>query len=282
MLSFFQSFNANSLSFQMALSALLILFGWGLNSVLSRLMKKRFMDQRDPELLALLISTRNYIGFGCGVLVFLLWAGEIRHGLISIAALVAALILASKEMWSNFFGMVTRSVVRPFAVGDLIEIAGMRGRVVDMDSFTVRLLVYGAAGQVTGKIAEIPNSVLLTTPVVNHSLAGDYSFQFSQISLPLEGMDINKSARYLKQCAEEVCKGFIEEALAWFEHRGRELHIEFPSGKPFVFISPKDYRQVDLILRFPCPAGKKVTIEQAILTLFYERYDELKKEQIIG
>lgn len=282
MLSFLSYFNANSLSFQAALSALVVLLGWGLNSLLSRLMKKRFTDHRDPELLSLLISTRNYIGFGCGVLIFFLWVGEIRHGLISIAALVAALILASKEMWSNFFGMVTRSIVRPFAVGDLVEVAGLRGRVVDMDSFTVRILVYGAAGQVTGKIAEIPNSTLLTSPVINHSIAGDYSFQFSQISVPLEGTDINKSARYLKQCAEEVCKDFTEEALAWFEQRGRQLHIEFPSGKPFVFISPKDYRQVDLILRFPCPAGKKVTIEQAILTLFYERFDELKKEQIIG
>lgn len=273
---FIKTWNWDTTLAQVVLSVALLLIAFLINKSVSSFFKLRYKDPRSPRLLSALISTRNTVGFATFILIVVLWAGEIRHVVFSIAAIAAALILASKEMWTNFFGMVSRTFVKPFEIGDIIEVANFKGRVIDMDSFTVKVLLHGTAGQTTAKIAEIPNGLFLTNPVINHSPVGKYSFNFTSVWINPEVADVPAHLVFLEEAANEFCNSFLDEARLEIDTISAMLHLELPSVKPRVLIVPKDSKNLCLLLRYPCLSSEKVSSEQKILTDYFVKAKELK------
>ncbi|MFY8044469.1 MAG: mechanosensitive ion channel domain-containing protein, partial [Rhodoferax sp.] len=76
------------------------------------------------------------------------------------------------------------TVVQHFKIGDMIEFQQLRGRVVDIDMFATTLVELDKAGQRTGKVAEFPNGLLLTHPLVNSSPNGEYALHTIRIPIP--------------------------------------------------------------------------------------------------
>jgi small-conductance mechanosensitive channel len=253
---------------QLLMTVGLVVFAFLLNRFIRNLLRRRHDNPRAPELLSALIGTRNSI---VGVTVFavlIIWIGEIRHALFSLAAIAAAFLLISKEFWMNLFGMLLRTVGQPFNVGDVVEINGHTGRVVDMDSLTFKLLAYGPMGLVTSKVVEFPNSVLLSHPVVNCSQAGAFGFQFMRICLRPDD-DIIKAQKLLEHAAIQVCAPYVDQAHRWFERKGNQWHVDFPDASVRVLIESRDFEQVDLLVRFACPSSQRVQLQQEITHAFY-------------
>jgi small-conductance mechanosensitive channel len=253
---------------QVLLSVFIVSLAVFLNQVIARLIRRRFDNPRDPELLIALVGTRNaLVGITAFTFIFI-WLGEIRHALFSLAAIAAAFLLISKEFWMNFFGMLLRTVGQPFNIGDVIDINGHTGRVVDMDSLTFKLLSYSAMGLMTSRVVEMPNAILLTHPVVNHSMSGAFGFQFMRICLKSSD-PIAKAQLLLEEAALQVCQPYTEEAQAWFERKGNQMHVDFPNASVRVLIESINHDQVDLVVRFPSPVSQKVQIQQEIIKAFY-------------
>jgi small-conductance mechanosensitive channel len=253
------------------LSFFIVAFAFLLNRFIARLIRRRFENPRDPELLIALIGTRNAIvGIAAFTFIFI-WLGEIRHALFSLAAIAAAFLLISKEFWMNFFGMLLRTVGQPFNIGDVIEINGHTGRVVDMDSLTFKLLAYGPMGLMTSRVVEMPNAILLTHPVVNHSMSGAFGFQFMRVCLKSTD-PISQAKILLEEAALQVCQPYTKEAQAWFERKGNQMHVDFPDASVRVLIESKDHDQVDLVVRFPSPVSQKVQVQQEIIRAFYDAW----------
>lgn len=256
---------------QVLLSVFIISFAVFLNHVIARLIRRRFNNPRDPELLVALVGTRNtLVGITAFTFIFI-WLGEIRHALFSLAAIAAAFLLISKEFWMNFFGMLLRAVGQPFNIGDVIDINGHTGRVVDMDSLTFKLLSYSSMGLMTSRVVEMPNAILLTHPVVNHSMSGAFGFQFMRICLKSSD-PIAKAQLLLEEAALQVCQPYTQEAQAWFERKGNQMHVDFPNASVRVLIESIDHDQVDLVVRFPSPVSQKVQIQQEIIRAFYSAW----------
>lgn len=67
------------------------------------------------------------------------WASTIAGFALSLAAVAGAVLIVSKELLMCVLGYLYITFVRPFKVGDLIEINQLHGRVIDIDIFATTL-----------------------------------------------------------------------------------------------------------------------------------------------
>ena len=111
--------------------------------------------------------------FGLAVI----WATQIQTLALSMFAVAAAIVVATKELIMCLSGSILRSVTKQYSVGDYIEVNGLRGRVVDINLLNTLMMQIGPnplVGQLSGKTLSFPNSLLLNHSVRRDNILGDY------------------------------------------------------------------------------------------------------------
>jgi small-conductance mechanosensitive channel len=96
------------------------------------------------------------------------WLSEIQNLVFSLAAVMVALVIATKELLMCVAGAMLRLGGHLFKVGDRIEINGLHGEVIDHGLFSTTIMEtprasLGHAG--TGRRMTLPNSLFLACPV---------------------------------------------------------------------------------------------------------------------
>lgn len=89
------------------------------------------------------VSIRNSMVFVLLVGLVVIWAYELQAFAVSLVALAAALVLATKKLHLCWSGAALRVGGKVYSVSDLIRIAGHRGVVLDHDIFATKLLEIG-------------------------------------------------------------------------------------------------------------------------------------------
>lgn len=203
-----------------------------------------------------------------GVGVAVIWA-EALHGVaLSIAAVAVAVVIATKELLLCLSGAFLRTASRSFAVGDRIEIAGLRGNVVDAGALTTTLLeVAPGSARQTGRTVIVPNSLFLTERAVNETYARAFGLMLVRIPLAADA-DWRQAERRLLEIAREECAPHLELARRHSTEEGWERGLGPDSVEPSVTLSLSEPGRIDLLLRFPAPTRSSARVEQAILRRF--------------
>ena len=196
-----------------------------------------------------------------------IWASELRTMAISLAAMVVAVVLATKELFQCLTGGFLKVSSRSFGLGDRIEVGAVRGDVIDQTLLTTTILEIGPGNvthQHTGRAVTLPNSVYLTTSVINESFTHDYVLHVFTVPMSM-GDDWESARDKLLAAAGDVCGGYLDEARRHIYKRTTREGIESLSVDPRVTLSLPAPGRVDLIVRVPTPARRKGRVEQAIL-----------------
>jgi len=193
------------------------------------------------------------------------WASTIAGFALSLAAVAGAMLIVSKELLMCVLGYLYLTLVRPFKVGDLIESSLFSGRVVDIDMFATTLAEYGHAGQVTGKVVEFPNGLLLTTPVKNVSPTGEYVLHLMRVPVPAAMVcDLVSIEDTARTAAELATREWQEQAEAHFRKLANEDFISYSSGRIKVLWDFVDPEHLMLIIRITCPVAMRLKVEQSV------------------
>jgi small-conductance mechanosensitive channel len=229
-----------------------------------------------PEVrLRLLINVRNGL-----VLLFLLglaaiWAAELQAFALSVVALAAAFVLATKELIMCISGSILRTTGNLFSVGDRVEIGTYRGEVIDYNMFSTTLLEIGPGHSFhvhTGRTVSIPNSMLFNTSVINESALEAYVVHVFPIPVRIED-DWVRAERILLEAALAECGPFLDEAKENMQRLTGTHGFSAPSVEPRVTLRLIDPSRIELLVRIPAPAGRQGRLEQAILRRFlYDFY----------
>lgn len=212
-----------------------------------------------------LVWARNVIWFMVFFIIISVWASTIAGFALSLAAVAGAVLIVSKELLMCVLGYLYITFVRPFKVGDLIEINRLSGRVIDIDVFATTLAELGYAGQQTGKIAEFPNGLLLTTPLKNTSLTGEYVLHLFRMPVPPEALhDLAKVESAALAAANDATQSWQADAEAHFRRISVESFINFPSGRNKVLWDFSDPDQLMLVVRVTCPSHLRLKVEQSV------------------
>ena len=255
---------------------------------LFKLFVKRF-PKISPDLkngIVLTVSITQLIILTMGTFILL---GQHQEAFVAISTVSATIIgLASISVASNLFGGIYLLVTRPFKVGDMIRVQGSFGIVEAIGLHFTRII------QLDKTIVTIPNSNLLTAPLLNYNIPGqdiwlqpieildkkikfdilspDYSadppcvrfrwvipFSFNAIDPPL-------SIRTLRERLDKIC----EEYTSVFGY------------KPEYFLGRHDFRQNVIFLTTASDAyiifnSWKYLMESILETVYSELQEEVSE-----
>lgn len=200
--------------------------------------------------------------------VVVVWGEELRTIAISLVALAAALAIATKELLMCLLGSTLRASGSSFRVGDRIEVAGVRGDVLDIGPLTTTVLEVGPGQSIhqrTGRTVTVPNSVFLSHSVVNETTSTDYVLHVLRV--PFASDDDWKGARErLQAIASRRCAEWIDGARhALTQASPSGVGVNLISTDPVVYLETPEPGRVELLLRFPVPVRRRGRVAQQIL-----------------
>jgi small-conductance mechanosensitive channel len=262
----------DSTLYSIVASVVLLFLVLAARSVLSQVILRN-VDQSEARL-KWLVTLRNVL------LLFLLggivaiWAQEIKTFALSLVAIAAAFVLATKELIQCVSGYLIRTTGSAYDIGDRIEIGNYRGEVIDHNMLTTTLIEIGpgrAFHMHTGRTIVVPNSLLITAPVVNESALEQYVVHVFSIPIRVDE-DWARAEQILLDAAQAECTPFLDDARRHMRALERRHGISSPSVDPRIAATIPEPGRLSLLVRVPAPIGRQGRIEQAILRRFLAEF----------
>jgi small-conductance mechanosensitive channel len=236
-----------------ALSMLaVVLAGYGLYVVVSGFLVARTADRRREgdvrNVVRLLFVAATAVG-ALGVLTEQ-WVGL----LFSLGVVGFAVTFALQQPLFSLIGWVYIVVKRPYRVGDRVTIEGSRGDVVEVDFFVTTLWEAGgdlvSTNQPSGRIVTLPNSVVLSSHVHNHSWEG-FPFVWNELAVQVSyETDLAFTRRLMIDVADDYLGDEMAARIATYRERLAETAVELEVGdRPTVNVQQRE-SWVELRLRY--------------------------------
>ncbi|MCC7548579.1 MAG: mechanosensitive ion channel [Burkholderiales bacterium] len=236
------------------------------NVAISTVLRSRSWLSRETKLRGS-VFWRNFSLLLALLALLFVWRAELRAAALSLAALSVALVLAGKELFTSILGYVHRTTTGTFRFGDVIEINGVRGEVIDQTLLSTTMLEMSEEHQFTGRLVQFPNSFFVLHPVRNFSSLGNY--QLGILAVPLAApAEVERAKATLESVAREVCSEYIAPTGRALRALEGEQFIVMPSAEPRVTVRLPDAGKIVLALRFPCPSDQRTRTEQEILVRY--------------
>lgn len=248
---------------------------WVARRVAGRVLTRRVQD---PKGLFLWRRTSSYIAVIVGlVLLARIWFHSFS-GLATFLGLASAgIAIALREIIANIAGWFYIILRRPFVLGDRIEVAGVRGDVVDIRVLGFSLMEVGkwvAADQSTGRIVHVPNGKVFSEHVANYSSGTNHIWEEVPVLITFES-----DWRKAKGIMEDAMAGIVQDATELTSVRsdeaGRYLIYQGVST-PIVYTSVQS-SGVLLTARFPVqPRQRRGSVQnvwETLLDAFAEHDD---------
>lgn len=245
--------------------ALLVLRGVLLNLYLRRHPHYSIEEKRRSLVLSRNLTLILTI-FGLAII----WATQIQTLALSMFAVAAAIVVATKELIMCLSGSILRSVTKQYSIGDYIEVNGLRGLVVDINLLNTLMMQIGPnplVGQLSGKTLSFPNSLLLNHSVRRDNILGDYVIHTVEIPVPIH-LDSDVIVGRLKAVLEPLCQPYVPAIQRHLENVQAEKLFITPAAQPRVTRVPHDDKVYLIIVRYASPVAKRLEIQQAVLDEF--------------
>lgn len=207
----------------------------------------------------------------------LIWASEIRTFAVSLVALAVAMVIATKELILCVLGAIFRTGTNAYGVGDVIEVNGIRGQVIDQTLLGTTVMEV-ISSQYTGRSVTFPNSLMLTLPTYNESYIGRFTVKMLTVPVASD-TDWQYAEQLLLEAAHAECDPFLEEVRNHMQHMQGRYGISTPSPEPKVLVTLPAPEVIHLLLRFPTPDHARDRLEQAILRRFLGEFQPVPPER---
>jgi small-conductance mechanosensitive channel len=238
------------------------------NLLISAALRRRGWLSRETKLRAS-VFWRNFSFFIALLALIFIWRTELRAAALSLAAFALAAVLGGKEMITSMMGYIHRTTSRSFGFGDVIEINGIKGEVIDQTLLSTTVLEMSEEHLFTGRVVQFPNSFYVSHAVKNHSRLGNY--QLALVNIPLApGSNVTAEKEALASAARTVCSDYISPTHDALRELEGEQFIVMPSAEPRVTVRLGDGGKASLLLRFPCPTNQRTRTEQDVIAKYLE------------
>ena len=195
--------------------------------------------------------------------------------LTSIGIIGAGLAVALQDVVKDIVGWLVIVQRRPFTLGHRIAIGPYTGDVIDISVLRTTLLEVSHPGEErVGKAIFVPNSLLLTQPVLNYHTTSDYIKAEMQVTITYES-DWRKAEQLLYQLIEEETAPYTEEARKQHQHRMWIYHEAKEPTAAMVYMEAGSSGIV-FTLRFPIPIGSRRFVTTKLTRRILEKFAQEK------
>ena len=196
-----------------------------------------------------------------------LWIEEFRHLLTLLGIVSVGLAIAYKETVMNLTGGIFILWNRVFREGDRIQIGPHHGDVIGFGLFYFTLMEVGewvASEQSTGRIISVPNSLVITMPIVNYNRCFPYIWNEIPVRLTTDS-DRRKAEAILLDIASRQSEPLVEPAQQCLRRRSDEVII-YRHLEPAVYLTVRTEKPAGIILtlRYLCEPRQRRNTEHQI------------------
>lgn len=217
-----------------------VIFVLGLIQFLRRLLKRnlpssstRYKSQKGIEVIGyfiLIVLTLSY------------FTGNIKDFTLAIGLLTAGITITLQELILSIAGSIYIFVVKVYKPGDRIEINGIKGDVIDVDSIYTTMMEIGewvSSDNYSGRIVKLSNAFVFKGAVYNYSR--DFPFIWDEFDIPIRyGSDIELAKQIVIDIAQETLSDYVEQSIAKWKNVVDKYYIENAEVAPTLAITMND------------------------------------------
>jgi small-conductance mechanosensitive channel len=149
-----------------------------------------------PEMKDLLSRIAGYVVIFLGVGIALSMLGAPIQPLLAAAIVIGVVLaLALRGIAENFAAGIILQTRRPIHVGDEVQSLGYEGNVVEMNSRAVVVETFD------GRLAHLPNSEVLSEPLLNHS---EHGARRSEVEVRVRSRDLEQTRAWITDTLRSV------------------------------------------------------------------------------
>ncbi len=184
----------------------------------------------------------------------------------------AGMAIALKDIFTDIAGWIFILIKKPFSIGDRVQIGNFKGDVVDIRVFQFSLVEIGVwvdAEQSTGRIVNIPNSLIFNEPLANYTKGFRFVWNEIPVLVTFES-NWEKAKKILLEIVKERGEEVAKIAEKEIKKATIKYYIHYSVLTPTVYTKVVD-SGILLTLRYLCEVRKRRNSEN-------ELWEEILKE----
>lgn len=202
----------------------------------------RYKSQKGLEILGYILMVLVTISF---------FSGSIKDFGLAIGLLTAGITITLQELILSIAGSFFIYLSKVYKPGDRIEINGIKGDVIDVDSVYTTIMEIGEwvkSDNYSGRIIKISNAFVFKGPVRNYSQS--FPFVWDEINIPIRYQsDIESAKTIVIETATEHLSDYARKAVEEWKTMVSKYYIEDAQINPTLAITLTD-NWVELNLRY--------------------------------
>jgi small-conductance mechanosensitive channel len=182
---------------------------------------------------------------GYALIIFLTisyFTGNIKDFTLAIGLLTAGITITLQELILSIAGSFYIFFVKVYKPGDRIEINGIKGDVIDIDSIYTTMMEIGewvSSDNYSGRIVKLSNSFVFKGAIFNYSQ--DFPFVWDEFNLPIRyGSDIDLAKKIISDIASEALSDYVDQSLTNWNTVVKKYYIEDAMVEPTMAITMTD------------------------------------------
>ncbi len=206
---------------------------------------RRFLRKQIPDTSARYKSQKGIEIIGYIVLIFLSFSyftGSIKDFTLVIGLFTAGIAFTLQELILSIAGSLYIFVVKVYKPGDRIEINGIKGDVIDVDSIYTTMMEIGQwvnSDNYTGRIVKLSNAFVFKGPIYNYSK--DFPFIWDGFDLPVRyGSDMELAKSIVIKIASETLSEYTSNSKSQWKAVVNKYYIEDAIVEPTLAITLTD------------------------------------------
>ena len=259
----------------------LVLLVIGFIQFLRRLIRKnlpnskvKYRSQKGIEVigyLILIILTLSY------------FTGNIKDFTLAIGLLSAGVAITLQELILSIAGSLYIFFVKVYKPGDRIEINGIKGDVIDIDSIYTTIMEIGewvSSDNYSGRIVKLSNAFVFKGPIYNYSM--DFPFIWDEFNLPIRyGSDIELAKNIVIKVATENLSEYVANSIAKWKDVVDRYYIEDAKVEPTLAITMTD-NWIQFNLRYIVDYKKRRVTKHILSELISKKFEETNGKVILA
>lgn len=219
---------------------ILVAFVLTLIQLIRRFLKKqvsdtaaRYKSQKGIEIIGYIILI---------LLSFSYFTGNIKDFTLAIGLFSAGIAFTLQELILSIAGSLYIFIVKVYKPGDRIEINGIKGDVIDVDSIYTTMMEIGqwvSSDNYSGRIVKLSNAFVFKGPIYNYSQ--DFPFIWDEFNLPIKyGSDVELAKSIVIKIASNTLSEYTTNSKSQWKEVVNKYYIEDALVDPTLAITLTD------------------------------------------
>lgn len=254
---------------------LLVVFVLILIQLIRRLLRKKVTDT-----VARYKSQKSIEIIGYVILIFLSFSyftGNIKDFTLAIGIFTAGIAFTLQELILSIAGSLYIFIVKVYKPGDRIEINGIKGDVIDVDSIYTTMMEIGqwvSSDNYSGRIVKLSNAFVFKGPIYNYSQ--NFPFIWDEFNLPIKyGSDVELTKSLVIKIASEILSEYTSKSKAQWKEVVNKYYIEDAIVDPTLAITLTD-NWIQFNLRYIVDYKKRRQIKHVLNDKIHKELEKTK------